>query len=80
MAHLPRGWKGKRATVIFDRPEGGGIEAILVMDNDSGLELEVVEGEAEEQAVRRVFVPWPAVRYVELLEEPDERGSTVHSF
>ena len=73
MAHLPRGWKGKQATVVFDRPEGGGIEVTLVRDNDGGLEVEVVGGEGEGQAIRRVFMPWSAVRYVELREAPDER-------
>jgi hypothetical protein len=73
MAHLPRGWRGKRAVVVFDREEGGGIEATLVSDNAGGLELEVVEGEGEKQDIRKVFMPWSAVRYVELKEEPDER-------
>jgi len=67
--YLPRSWKGKRVSVLFERESGGGFDATLVNDNDGGVEVELVE----EQAVRRMFMPWSAVRYVELMEEPDER-------
>jgi hypothetical protein len=73
--YLPRGWKGKRVSVLFGRESGGGFDATLVNDNDGGVQVELVE----EQAVRRMFIPWSAVRYIELREEPtDERqGVTI---
>jgi hypothetical protein len=71
---LPRGWKNKRVSVLFERERGGSVDATLVNDNDGGVQLEMVE----EQVVRRMFVPWVAVRYVELMEEPEEQqGVTI---
>jgi hypothetical protein len=68
--YLPRGWSGKRIGILFEQRERGSIDgATLVNDNDGGVEVELVE----EQVTRRVFVPWSAVLYVELMEEPDER-------
>ena len=68
--YLPRVWKGKRVSVLFERESGGRFDATLVNDNDGGVQVEMVE----ERVVRRMFMPWSAVRYVELMEEPaDER-------
>ena len=74
MGYLPTGWKGKRVVVLFERQGGGRFEATLVNDNEGGVELET----AEEQSIRRMFMPWSAVRYVELMEKPDEQqGLTI---
>jgi len=46
----------------------------LVGDNAGGITVEPVKEEAaEEEQARSAFVPWAAVRYVQLLEEPSER-------
>jgi hypothetical protein len=46
----------------------------LVGNNAGGITVEPIEEEdAEEDHARRAFVPWAAVRYVQLLEEPSER-------
>jgi hypothetical protein len=72
--YLPRGWSGKQISILFEQRERGSIDgATLVNDNDGGVEVEFVE----EQATRRVFVPWSAVLYVELMEEPDEQRAPV---
>jgi hypothetical protein len=53
---------------------GRGFDARLVSDNAGGLTVEPVkEEDAEEEHAQSAFVPWAAVRYVQLLEEPSER-------
>jgi hypothetical protein len=46
----------------------------LVSDNAGGLTVEPVkeDDEDDEERARSAFVPWAAVRYVQLLEEPSE--------
>ena len=72
--YLPKEWSGKRVAVRFAR--GRGFDARLVGDNAGGLTVEPIkeedEEEDEEERTRSAFVPWTAVRYVQLLEEPSE--------
>jgi len=47
----------------------------LVGDNAGGITVEPVkeeDAENEEESARSAFVPWAAVRYIQLLEEPSE--------
>jgi hypothetical protein len=71
--YLPKEWSGKRVAVRFAR--GRGFDARLVGDNAGGLTVEPIKEEAqdEEERTRSAFVPWAAVRYIQLLEEPSER-------
>jgi hypothetical protein len=73
--YLPKEWNGKRVAVRFTR--GRGFDARLVSDNAGGLTLEPIKEEDaeedEEERARSAFVPWAAVRYIQLLEEPSER-------
>jgi hypothetical protein len=72
--YLPKEWNGKRVAVRFTR--GRGFDARLVGDNAGGITVEPVKEDAEEdeeERARSAFVPWAAVRYVQLLEEPSER-------
>jgi hypothetical protein len=70
--YLPKEWNGKRVAVRF--ATGRGFDARLVSDNAGGLTVEPVkEEDAEEEHAQSAFVPWAAVRYVQLLEEPSER-------
>jgi len=72
--YLPKEWNGKRVAVRFAR--GRGFDARLVSDNAGGLTVEPINEDAEdaeEESARSAFVPWAAVRYVQLLEEPSER-------
>jgi hypothetical protein len=71
--YLPKEWNGKRVAVRFAR--GRGFDARLVGDNAGGLTVEPVkeeDAENEEESARSAFVPWAAVRYIQLLEEPSE--------
>jgi hypothetical protein len=68
--YLPKEWNGKRVAVRFAR--GRGFDARLVGNNAGGITVEPIEEDAEEDHARRAFVPWAAVRYVQLLEEPSE--------
>jgi hypothetical protein len=68
--YLPKGWNGKRVAVRFAR--GRGFDARLVSDNAGGITVEPIKEDAEEEDTRSAFVPWSAVRYVQLLEEPSE--------
>jgi len=68
--YLPKEWNGKRVAVRFAR--GRGFDARLVSDNAGGLTVEPINEDAEEESARSAFVPWAAVRYVQLLEEPSE--------
>lgn len=65
--HLPKGWIGKRVAVLFET--NGGFEGSLFNNNDGGVILDVVQ----DQRTRKLFIPWSSIRYVELLEEADER-------
>ena len=69
--YLPKEWNGKRVAVRFTR--GRGFDARLVGDNAGGITVEPVKEDAEEEHAQSAFVPWAAVRYVQLLEEPSER-------
>jgi hypothetical protein len=73
--YLPKEWNGKRVAVRFTR--GRGFDARLVGDNAGGITVEPIKEEDaeedEEERARSAFVPWAAVRYVQLLEEPSER-------
>ena len=68
--YLPKEWNGKRVAVRFTR--GRGFDARLVGDNAGGITVEPIKEDAEEEDARSAFVPWAAVRYVQLLEEPSE--------
>jgi hypothetical protein len=68
--YLPKEWNGKRVGVRFAR--GRGFDARLVGDNAGGITVEPINEDAEEENARSAFVPWAAVRYVQLLEEPSE--------
>jgi hypothetical protein len=70
--YLPKEWNGKRVAVRF--ATGRGFDARLVSDNAGGLTVEPVkeDDEDDEERARSAFVPWAAVRYVQLLEEPNE--------
>ena len=73
--YLPKEWNGKRVAVRFSR--GRGFDARLVGDNAGGITVEPIKEEDaeedEEERARSAFVPWAAVRYIQLLEEPSER-------
>ena len=69
--YLPKEWNGKRVAVRFTR--GRGFDARLVGDNAGGITVEPIKEDAEEDHARSAFVPWAAVRYIQLLEEPSER-------
>jgi hypothetical protein len=69
--YLPKEWNGKRVAVRFAR--GRGFDARLVGDNAGGITVEPIKEDAEEERARSAFVPWAGVRYVQLLEEPNER-------
>jgi hypothetical protein len=71
--YLPKEWNGKRVAVRFAR--GRGFDARLVGDNAGGITVEPIkeeDAESEEESARSAFVPWAAVRYIQLLEEPSE--------
>ncbi len=68
--YLPKEWNGKRVAVRFAR--GRGFDARLVGDNAGGITVEPINEGAEEESARSAFVPWAALRYVQLLEEPSE--------
>jgi hypothetical protein len=68
--YLPKGWNGKRVAVRFAR--GRGFDARLVGDNAGGITVEPIKEAIDEERPRSAFVPWAAVRYVQLLEDPGE--------
>jgi hypothetical protein len=71
--YLPKEWNGQRVAVRFGR--GRGFDARLVANNAGGITVEAIKEAkpgAEEDHARRAFVPWAAVRYIQLLEEPGE--------
>ena len=71
--YLPKEWNGKRVAVRFAR--GRGFDARLVDNNAGGITVEPIKEEDaqdEEERARSAFVPWTAVRYIQLLEEPSE--------
>lgn len=73
MRHLPREWVDKRVAVLFQRQGIAVLKAILTGDNDGGIFVEL----REEQKVRKRFLPWSAVAYIELLEEVEKSRSGV---
>ena len=71
--YLPKEWNGKRVAVRFT--QGRGFDARLAGDNAGGITVEPIneeDAEGSEAGARSAFVPWAAVRYVQLLEEPSE--------
>jgi len=71
--YLPKEWNGQRVAVRFAR--GRGFDARLVDNNAGGLTVEPIkeeDAEEEQERPRSAFVPWAAVRYIQLLEEPGE--------
>ena len=69
--YLPKEWNGKRVAVRFAR--GRGFDARLVGNNAGGITVEAIKEEGtEEDHALRAFVPWAAVRYIQLLEAPSE--------
>jgi hypothetical protein len=69
--YLPKEWNGKRVAVRFAR--GRGFDARLVDNNAGGIIVEPIKEEGvEEERARSAFVPWAAMRYIQLLEEPSE--------
>ncbi len=68
--YLPKEWNGQRVAVRFGR--GRGFDARLVDNNAGGITVEPINEGAEEESARSAFVPWAAVRYIQLLEEPSE--------
>ena len=69
--YLGKEWNGQRIAVRFT--QGRGFDARLVDNNAGGITVEAIkeEGTEEDHALRAV-VPWAAVRYIQLLEEPGE--------
>ena len=65
---VPSTWNGKNVVVLFWQEGGSSFVARFVNDSAGGILIEITE----DQAVRKLFVPWSAVRYVELLEEAAE--------
>lgn len=65
---MPSTWNGKNVVVLFWQEGGSSFVARFVNDSAGGILIEITE----DQAVRKLFVPWSAVRYVELLEEAAE--------
>ena len=71
--YLPKEWNGQRVAVRFAR--GRGFDARLVDNNAGGLTVEPIkeeDAEEEQERPRSAFVPWAAVRYIQLLEDPGE--------
>jgi len=71
--YLPKEWNGQRVAVRFLR--GRGFDARLVDNNAGGITVEAIKeegAEAKPDHARRAFVPWAAVRYIQLLEDPGE--------
>jgi hypothetical protein len=72
--YLPKEWNGKRVAVRFT--QGRGFDARLAGYNAGGITVEPIneeDAEGSEAGARSAFVPWTAVRYVQLLEDPGER-------
>ena len=71
--YLSKEWNGQRVAVRFAR--GRGFDARLVDNNAGGITVEAIKDEGEEAKpdhALRAFIPWAAVRYIQLLEEPGE--------
>ena len=68
--YLTDEWNGRRGSVVLGT--GGRFEAGLVDNNEGGINGEAVRRDNEQEPGRRGFLPWTAVRYVELLEVPEE--------
>jgi hypothetical protein len=68
--YLSKEWNGQRIAVRFE--SGRGFDARLVDNNAGGITVEPINEDAEDESARRAFVPWAAVRYIQLLEDPGE--------
>jgi hypothetical protein len=69
--YLSKEWNGQQIAVRFG--SGRGFNARLVDNNAGGITVEAIKGEdTDEDHALRAFVPWSAVRYIQLLEEPGE--------
>jgi len=62
---LPVEWEGKRALVRLNRPDSGSFEATIEGQNEGGFFVSRAEDE------QHAFIPWGAISWVQLLEEPD---------
>ncbi|MBA2343991.1 MAG: hypothetical protein H0V83_02765 [Rubrobacter sp.] len=51
---------------------GRGFDARLVGDNAGGITVETIKEDTDEEHARSAFVPWAAVRYIQLLDEAGE--------
>ena len=71
--YLTKEWNGQRIAVRFG--SGRGFDARLVDNNAGGITVEAIKeegAEAKPDHALRAFIPWAAVRYIRLLEEPGE--------
>ena len=71
--YLSKEWNGQRIAVRFG--SGRGFDARLVDNSAGGITVEPIreeDAEDSEAGTRSAFVPWAAVRYIQLLEEPGE--------
>jgi hypothetical protein len=73
VGYLPEDWVNKQVTVVFEREVNMAtwIVAKLLSDNEGGINIE----QSEDLSVRRMFVPWSSVRFVEGLSEPHNSES-----
>jgi hypothetical protein len=71
--HYPSGWNDKQVSIDFI--EGTSSLTEKVVDSTAtGCVVELVsEGEPRESRARRIFLPWAAIRSIELLEELHQR-------
>ena len=68
MSYRLKDWIGKRVSVIFS--SGDGFEATFAHRVEDGVYIEI-GAEQPEDSSRVFFVPWSAIRHLELLEEAD---------
>ena len=66
MVYLPVEWRDKRAGVRLNRADTSSIEATIEGQNEGGIFISRPEDE------QTAFVPWTAISYVQLLEDPGE--------
>ena len=65
---MPGEWHGKRAVVRFTRADASNVEATIENTNEGGVFLRTADAENAHPS----FVPWAAISYTQLLEEPGE--------
>jgi hypothetical protein len=67
--HYPSGWNDKQVSIDFI----GGTSSLtgkVVDSTATGCVVELVpEGESRRSCARRIFLPWAAIRSIELLED-----------